>query len=162
MNLLAWAIELDIHEKYVEASKVYEDVLNEKNIPEEPYINLACLYWDVTDFGVNAHLSLPPDFISHAGNSMYSVLNEAEVRFGFVAEIAFWRLYFNFTTLGDAAYLKKTLELIEDPECSHVPYFHIYSQTKHEKYLPYVEKLIIQARAQPTAKNRYILSVLES
>ena len=155
------AVKLDIEQSLVEASEAYEEVIQHDDAILEGFINLACLYWQVTDYGFNATHKLPVEFVQKAGDRMYQILDVAEKRFGSVAEIEFWRNYFNFTTLGGDSFLDKAIGLGKSGS-SLVPYFHIYTQTKDDKYLPEVNQLFTIARTQLTTKNRYIISILES
>lgn len=159
MNILSEAIRADIEQKFEEASEIYEEIISNGDANLEVFINLACLYWEVTDFGFNTAHNLPMKFIHKAGERMYQVLDEAQERFGTVEEVVFWRYYFNFTTLGDDGFLDRAIELGESGS-SHVPYFYIYTQTKNDDYLAQVRQLIVEIENQLTTKNRCILSVV--
>ena len=156
------ALALDIAGKVEHAANAYEQVLQLKDAPIEAFINLACLYWQSTDFGFNAHYRLSLEFIQKAGRRETEVLDEAERRFGTLPEITFWRMYFAFTSLGEDAFPSEALELVELPNCTNVPYFHIYDQTKDAKYVPKVMDLYNEAQSTQTTKNRYIISLLDS
>lgn len=157
------ALELDISGQIEAAAEAYEEVINSQNGPVAAYINLACLYWECTDFGFSVGHGMEPSFMENAGKRMYEVLEEARKKFGDQPEILFWRLYFDFTYLGeDMPPVAKCLELVELPEATLVPYFHVYVQTMATQYLPQARQLLELAKKEKTVKNRYIISVLES
>jgi hypothetical protein len=162
MITLEDAINLDIEQKIEAASDAYEFILKNPDAKLDAYINLACLYWEVTDYGFHSAKGLPLAFVHKAGEQMYAVLNMAEQAFGKDPEIEFWRMYFNFTSLGDEPFPKIALEIAQKKEGFLVPYFHIYTQTKDEIYLPQVNQLLKIARQTLTTKNRYIVSILEA
>lgn len=158
MNDIKQALELAIGQKFEQAAQEYEVSLTKSDISIDAYINLACLYWESVSPGTTAS----DTFFEQSSKRMYQVLDEAEEKFGKIPEIEFWRLCFNFITLGDPAFPVKALELAKNPKSSLVPYFHVYSQTRDSKYLPKARKLLEQARLQLTTKNRYIISLLEA
>jgi hypothetical protein len=161
MTKINQAIQLDINQEYEAAANAYEKLIEEKKASIEHYINLACLYWYVTDFGINASNSLSVPFIKRAGNRIYSVLQQAVDSFGRVAEIEFWKRYFDFTVIGESAFPEKALSLAVDGNIL-IPYFHVYKQTVDEKYLAKVTMLLEICKATPTTKHRYIISLLEN
>jgi hypothetical protein len=162
MTTLENAVKLDIDQQIEAASEAYELILTTVNPELKAYINLACLYWEVTDYGFNSGHHLPLTFVQKAGERMYVVLDMAKQEFGNDPEVEFWRLYFNFITLGDEPFPEIALKLTEKKEGFLVPYFHIYDQTKDPKYLPQVKELLAISRQELTTKNRYILSILEA
>ena len=151
------AITFDINQQYEEAAEAYEAMLNTSDASADVYINLACLYWVCVDPGTIVSKRL----FTHASDRMYEVLDEAQAKFGELPEIVFWRLYFNFTILGDPPFPDRALELAQQPDATLVPYFHVYDQTKDPEYRPQVEQLLKATKELPTAKNRYIASILE-
>lgn len=160
MTKLDKAIKLDIQQKIVEAAGMYEEVLKEGNVPLDAYLNLACLYWESTDYGFNTGNHLPLGFIGKASDRMNQVLEEAKNAYSNMPEIEFWKLYFDFTTLGEDAFPEKALGLAQRPNASLVPYFHVYDQTKREEYKPYIRQLLEHCKKSLTTKNRYIISLI--
>ena len=152
------ALVLDIAQKVEQAASVYEEVIHLPDAPLDAYINLACLYWSSTDPGQR----FTHNFFYLAGTRMWVVLDEAESKYSTYPEIKFWRLYFQFTTLGEQPFVEQCLEFVKQPNCTLVPYFHIYSQTKEEQYSPKAKLLYQEVLVHRTAKNRYITSVLEN
>lgn len=162
MSAYEMALEHDIAQEIEKAAEYYEISIRESEATLDAYINLACLYWQATDFGFNAALNLPADFIKIAGSRMYAVLESAEKIFGHHSELTFWRMYFDFTSVGEPPFPEKALELAQQSDDTLVPYMHVYDQTRDEKYRIQVEQLLEEANSTPTTKNRYIASILNS
>jgi hypothetical protein len=162
MNKYTEALHLDIAQDIEKAARTYEEAIRMPDITLDAFINLACIYWESTDFGFNAAMSLEAEFVKIAGTRMWEVLDQAENKYIAYPEITFWRMYFKFTTLGEPPFVEKCLELVEQPNSTLVPYFHIYDQTKDKAYLPKARLLYQQVSDMKTTKNRYIIGILEN
>lgn len=157
------AFQLDLDRKIEEAAAAYEEVIQQGDAPVDAFINLACIYWETTDFGFNTGHNLSHAFFMKAGERVYKVLDEAQARFGELPEITFWRWYFDFTYMGESAPpLDKCLELLKHPEANLVPYFYLYSQDRKPEYLAPLQALYNEVLPQKTIKNRYIISIIDS
>src|SRR5690349_17354764 len=100
MNKYEEALSLDIQQDIEKAANVYEIAIKMPDSTLDAFLNLACLYWESTDLGFNAGTHLESGSMEKAEKRMWEVLNEAEAKYGNYPEIDFWRLYFQFTTLG--------------------------------------------------------------
>lgn len=162
MSNLDKAIELDIQQKIVEAADLYEEVLKDGNAPLEAYLNLACLYWESMETGFSGAMKLSPEFQGRAFHRMYRVFDEAKEMYGDIPEAEFWKLYIDFIDYGGEPFPDKALELVQQPNASLVPYFHILFSYGEEKYREKVRQLVAEAKKSLTTKNRYIISITES
>lgn len=158
MNKYDEAVVLDISQKIEQAADAYEEVIELPDAPLDAYINLACLYWHSTDPGQR----FTHDFFHVAGTRMWDVLDETESKYSGYPEIKFWRLYFQFTTLGEQPFVEQCLEFVKQPNCTLVPYFHLFDQTNDKVYFPKVKLLYQEALGHRTTKNRYITSILRN
>ncbi|MBI4640130.1 MAG: hypothetical protein HY731_05520 [Candidatus Tectomicrobia bacterium] len=162
MSFVDEAIQKDVEGKVVEAANLYEEILKAGDAPLEVYLNLAVLYWEMTDYGVNAGLGLSLEFIQRAGKRYREVLRKAQEQFSMNPEILFWLLYCDFITLGEAPFVKQCEQLVKEPHCSLVPYFYLYMAYNGRKYHQEAMKLLDHCQRRPTTKNCYISSVIQS
>src|SRR5262245_36170266 len=133
MSLLDEAIQLDIAAakvvdednsseatkkyggKVILAAEAYEQITKGAAPTSEVYINLAVLYWQSTDYGFSASTGLPRDFISYAGERYGQLIHEASELHPDVPEIFFWKLYFDFVTLGEPPFVEQCKSLVAMP-----------------------------------------------
>jgi len=164
MNTFQHAVDADVAERFITATALYEETIRREGTPLDAYINLAVLYWQCTEYGFNAGHRLPLDFIRLAGNRYSAVLDAAEMKFGYSPEIGFWRLYFDYITLGEPEFDEKCKALVAEPGCTLVPYFYLYAEWNEEGriYRKEAHQLLAECKSCLTTKNRYIISVLES
>lgn len=161
MKLLQKALFLDAQKLPVKASLEYEELLKIGQANLDSYINLAVLYFVCIDFGYETANNLPEDFIMKAWNRVFKILEEAKVKFGYLEEITFWDIYFHFILRGEEPMYEKCALLAEKGEIL-IPYFHLYTAPRGEKYRQYAEKLFDAVKDEKTEKNRYVKSLLES
>lgn len=160
--LLDKAVQNDVDGHVIKAAALYEQCLADKrNVSVDAFLNLAVLYWVVTDYGYNAGLQLPIDFIHTAGERYEPVLEEAARRFSSFPESTFWIKYTRAISLGEDSFVEECLEMVQSPHCSLVPYFYLFVNIGNE-YLMQAQQLLQMCRMLPTTKNIYITSILET
>ena len=155
---LAQAVADDINEQVERAIYGYEQALKVPDAQVEAYINLICLYWQCVDFGFASYHKLSDSF-DQVWDKCFALLSEAEQLFPRHGELLFWRHYIVWAELNEAFHYEECLALAQMPNASLVPYFRIYSPPNPE-YEAQARELLRICEAQPTAKNRYIISVL--
>jgi len=161
MNWFNVALEKDIHEDVLGAVGAYEKVI-QQNGPVDAYMNLAFICWQSTEYGFNAAYHLPLEFIKLAGERYPKVLQKAETLFPDTPEIEFWKLYFDYMTLGADAFTAQCERLVAQPNCSLVPYFYLYSMSDGRCFEDEAMDLLKICKSLPTLKNQYIASVIEA
>jgi len=161
MNLFLAALEKDIYEDILGAAEAYEKAIKEDGAVDV-YINLAFLYWQSTEYGFNAFHHLPLDFIKLAGERYPKVLKQAETRFPGSPEIKFWKLYFDYISLGREEFTEECERLVVQQNGSLVPYFYLYSMSGGQRFKDEAMALLKICKSLPTTKNRYIASVIEA
>ncbi len=158
------AVVKEIEKKYLEAVDLYENSLL-KSAPVENYVNLSFLYWsfafELFEFNIPNHIS---DRLSVIGGNRYAeVLDLGLNRYPDNLELHFWQKYFLHISAGRRFSDDDCRRLIADCQDNEsvVPYFFLYlydrKKYEHERAL-----LLDKCNAQPTAKNLYIKSIIES
>jgi hypothetical protein len=142
------------------AALAYEEAIQD-GAGIDAFLNLAVLYFVCNDGGYAAHHYLSVEFLEVAWKRGFEVLHEAESRFGKQGEIEFWRIYFNFILLGGALEVEQC-QLIAERDSILVPYFHLFSQQKGDRFLSQALDLLNMVRVGQTEKQRYIKSVIEA
>ena len=144
-----------------DAASAYEEVIQEEDAPLDAFVNLAVLYWNCLDPGFNAGWQLSNAFIRLAGERYKTVLYAAEERFGYKRETEFWKLYFDYVTLGEPEFNSQCEALVAEPMDSLVPYFYLYSRPNGQVHWQQALELLGSCKLVLTIKNRYIISVME-
>jgi hypothetical protein len=161
MNRLKKAIDLDVEQRVVAAAQAYEETIMDATASAEAFLGLAFLYWNCTDIGFSGAHHLRADFVRRAGIRYQEILTAAKTRFGELLELRFWEKYFAFAGIGDPPFVDDCIEWLKSPDAPGIIYLHLYDQTASPQYVPFVQKIIAEAQRVPTAKNRYIVSLLE-
>lgn len=155
---LASAIAADCAEQIEPAAEAYEVHLQQSHGDLVALINLAVLYWQVTDFGFSTAYALSPTFVAAAGKRFPILLAQAE----HASEAQFWSNYIRWADLGEPFSMSVCEEMLRrDPETI-VPAMYIFSVSRGLRCRSQAVRLLGQSRTQPTTKNRYIISVVES
>lgn len=159
MNFFEEAVREDINGDYIQASALYEKSIERADNPDA-YINLAVLYFQFTDFGINASQKLPVEFIRKALGRFDEVINLGMAKFPQNGEMKFWSKYFRFSSMGDKLEDRDIIDILRDSEPSLVPYFFLYLSDP-VKYSSERDALSEQCHRLLTSKNRWILSLIE-
>ena len=153
------AMMLDAQDLPVDAAQAYEEAIAASDADFDTFINLAVLYFVCVDGGYATHHGLSQEFINHAWERAYELLDEAESRFGNQSEIAFWRHYFRFVVLGEAPFVETCAHLLQSG-ASLVPSFYLFTSPGGDPYRPQALELLERVQEGKTAKQRYIRSIL--
>lgn len=157
------AIEKDVNQKYLEAVKLYEDKISNTEGSLDIYINLAFLYWQfASDFGFAKYHQIE-DYWRERGAEKYpELINQARKKYPDSLELKFWEKYFPYRHFNDEFTREECEKLIDEysSDKSIVPYFFLYLFDE-EKYKEERDTLLKQCGQLPTAKNRYIRSIIE-
>ena len=92
---------------------------------------------------------------------MFQLPADAEVKFGKHPELAFWPRYFEYFWLNGKPFTEDCIAMVADGQTL-VPYFYLYAFTDTEDVTAHVVELRHQVELGPTAKARYIRSVLDA
>jgi len=161
MSLVSEAREADRAGRLEEAADLYEKAVadGQPSLPE--LIDLALLYWQVTDFGLSSANNLDPSFIERAGKRFPELLDQAQKAFPGSTEAFFWKKYIGWTDLGgelpSPEYCRDLLR--RDPKTL-VPAMHLFAQTAGKECRDEAFDLLRQCEEDPTCRCRYIISVL--
>jgi len=157
------AVRRDILGQYSESIRHYEFVLSKNNNPTvDAYLNLGFIYGEVAiepPFSFDEGISDKWSLIGQERSPV--ILQQGLSKYPQNGELHFWMRYFPYR-LQTQDFTKedceKIIENYGDTE-SIVPYFFLYLFDK-EKYREKREKLLKQCEVLPTAKNRYIKSII--
>lgn len=152
---------MDVDERVLEAASLYEVVLRSDVAPLDAYLNLAFLYWQCSDLGFAGAHHISDEFLVHAGHRYDPILVEADRRFGWQPEIEFWQLYFQWYWTG-VGFVSRCAELVLHDSKPTVPFFYLFVESHGDSYRAEAVALLLTCQQCPTAKNRYITSILHS
>ena len=142
------------------AAELYEASLNDAS--EEALINLAVLYWQMTDYGFSTTLRLSPEVVERAGLRFNEVLDEAARKYPGSAAVAFWRRYIAWADLGDPFDAEDCRQLLrENPEYLE-PAMYLFSTSQGRESEREALTLLAQCQRLGTVRARYVASVIES
>jgi len=158
MSNLDIAVSYDIEMDYITAAEYYERSIETEGYPDT-FLNLSVLYFQFTDFGINAALSLPNEFVKKAFDRFDPVITEGISKFPRNTEMRFWKRYFN-RTINSELTEAEVLEILYQGEFSNAPFFFLYL-LKPNTYSRQRDKLLVECRNLPTAKNKWILSLID-
>lgn len=157
------ALQYDKDENYLKAIEAYEEYFSDGDPAIEDYINLCALYFYITDFGVAAHLEIPPEKIVYAEKRFFELLNTAHIKFGKKTEFDFWEGYYKWRYWGEE--FDQCRDLAKNGD-SLIPYFFLLigetNLDKIREYMPVCKILYEQVKDRSTTKKRIIASLLES
>ncbi len=163
MNKNEMALQYDKDENYLKAIEAYEEYFSDGDPAIEDYINLCALYFYITDFGVAAHLEIPPEKIVYAEKRFFELLNTAHIKFGKKTEFDFWEGYYKWRYWGEE--FDQCRDLAKNGD-SLIPYFFLLigetNLDKIREYMPVCKILYEQVKDRSTTKKRIIASLLES
>lgn len=161
---LAFAIENDCAGLYPEAIQHYEAAIAENPLPPlEAYVNLSFVYWSLTaepPFTFAAGIS--EEYSLYAAGRYREIVELGLDSYPKSLELHFWSRYFEHILFGDS-FGKEDCEALFSqfvPDESIVPYFYLWLFDK-ESYEGQRKLLVNSVCELPTAKNKYILAVLQ-
>ena len=143
------------------AIALYEEAIACGLADLDVYLNLASIYWQASDPGFSAGHALTGECINQAWERKLRLLDEAARLWPDEPETEFWRLYMGWADLNEPPeFGEECRRLLRRPSAPSVPCFYLYMQG--EDYERECTALLAHCQAHPTAKNRYIASVIES
>lgn len=157
------AIDKDFNKQYNDAVVYYQKSVDENELNVDAYLNLAFLYWNFQDFGFFTYYNIS-ERLREIGYIKYNEIIENGInQFPNNVELKFWKKYFQHIFFGEEFSEKECKKLIEryGEDEYIIPYFYLYLFDK-KKYEVEKNKLLHECAKQPTAKNIYIMSILES
>src|SRR5687768_4812072 len=146
------AFEAECRDDIVGAVAAYEAAYAESSL--DSLIDLAVLYWQVTDFGFWTTRGLPKALVSTAGTRLDEVLHDADERFPGAPQVEFWRKYIAWADLGEPLTVDECRRLMQQGPAYLEPAMFIYSASGGRDCEPEAHALRIAAKARPTARNR--------
>jgi hypothetical protein len=146
----------------IQAADQYEELILREDGTLEDYLNLAVLYWQSAEPGFLSSSRADIDFIKRAGRRYREVLDAAEKTFPGSPEIDFWRRYCDLIFLGEPFPLPECTKLLGGSTSTLVPWFFVYSSSGGKEGEKQARDLLALCSADPTLRNRYIISVIES
>jgi hypothetical protein len=154
------AIAADRNGDISRAVELYEASINDAS--EDALINLAVLYWQMTDYGLSITRGLSPEVVGRAGVRVDEVLDEAARRFPHSAAVSFWKKYIAWAELGDPFDPEDCRQLLlENPQYLE-PAMYLYSISQGREGEREALMLLLQCPGLGTMRARYVASVIES
>ncbi|HUZ00218.1 MAG TPA: hypothetical protein VMU89_07695 [Thermomicrobiaceae bacterium] len=163
MSSLELALILDSQDRPVEAAEAYRAAVEDGTADLETHINYAVLMFVCNDGGYAAHHHLSRTFMAKTWSGMFETLEAAQRRWGWRAEVEFWKRYFRFIILGETLTYAYCKTLTQETS-SFEPYLYLYAFTPegHREYESEARVLLSRVSSGSTARERYVRSVLES
>jgi hypothetical protein len=164
MNQLKNAINKEIAKDYLGAIEIYEEIIKESKPPLDAFINLSFIYWELaSEFSFRDFHKIPNEW-GEIGDKKYSeILKKASLIYPNSMELYFWSKYFPHRLFFDTFTENDCLNIIEKfrDDKNIVPFFFLYLFDK-EKYKHQRDELVLLCQKQKTAKNIYILSIINN
>jgi hypothetical protein len=161
MSCLEEAIARDIDEDYLFAVALYEEAVARGNPSLDAIINGAFLYWQFTEYGFNCHYRIPTDYVKLGGDRYGEILDIGISLHPRNCELHFWKAYLHHRLIFDPLTEEDVLAIVRTyGDTSLMPYFFLYLFDK-EKYKKERDLLLEDCSHLLTAKNRYIISIIE-
>ena len=158
MSKLQSALEKNISGEFIDAVAEYEAASAAGETAPNLFIDLAFLYWAfatqlpfapvVSNEWSKIGLQKWPETLER-GLSLYPTSTE----------MRFWKKYFAHRAFFEDFPEEECKKLLKDGDESKVPYFYLWL-FDHGKYAKVIEELLEEVKKEPTAKNRYIQSIL--
>ena len=162
MMLRAYALTADENGRFQEAAANYEAALLADPADLEATVNLAVLYWQATGRDRAAPRSLPQEFLQHAQNRLQELLRSAGERFADRAELQFWKKYITAADAGEPLQPSECRQLMQERPDYLEPAFVVFSDSAGEEAEPEAMRLLVDYSAQPTARGRYVTSIINA
>lgn len=170
MSFIDEAIKSDLKGDIREAIELYKKAIKNNEGGEIAYLNLIGILVQINfDYGFFLDLSnkkiIEENEIVAFDRLMDDLINEGIKKFGTTNEFTFWKYYVdNYYKEFSRAELVRIIGLNENEQ---VPYFHLFfndviNSVPYKHYESRILTLEKKLRAEPTIKNKYILSLIES
>jgi len=143
------------------AADIYENRLAEGNGSLDVILNLALLYWQVLDPGLQAAARWGPDFFDRADRRYLELLAEAERQYPNSTEARFWRRYIRGISLGEPFDMEECRELLREDPTVLVPAMYLFSGGAGQEAVTEALALLERCKAEGTMRADYVASVIE-
>ncbi len=155
-RLKAYALTEGENGRYREAAAGYEATLRTDPADLESMVNLTVLYWQAVGGGPTAS----PEFSTHAGTRLRELLASAAHRFADRAEVRFWTKYIATAEAGEPLEPAHCRELMRQRPEYLEPAFVVFANSAGREAEPEAMRLLVDCAEQPTARGRYVSSVI--
>jgi hypothetical protein len=152
----AYAVTADENGQFQAAAASYEAALESDPSDVEATVNLAVLYWRAV------RAALPPEFCSYARERLAVLLTTADERFAGRAEVRFWRSHIAATDAGSPLEPDECRRLLEERPDYLEPAFVVFLDSAGVDAEPEAMRLLVDYTEQPTARGRYVTSVIHA
>jgi len=156
MLMRAYAVTADENGHFQAAAASYETALLSDPSDVEATVNLAVLYWRASRAG------LPREFLDHARERLRELLETASARFPGCAQLRFWKRYIAATDAGKPLEPDECRRLLQERPDYLEPAFVVFRNSVGEEAEPEAMRLLADYSAQPTARGRYVTSVINA
>lgn len=152
----------ELKENYIKAVEIYEKAIEQKTIVDiDSFINLSFIYWSFVDYGFSSYYCISNSLRDFGAIRYSQILKKGIKLYPNSLELHFWSKYYQHRHLGVEFTETNCLKLIENYDNdSLVPYFFLYL-FDNKKYKEQRDKLLLECKNLPTAKNRYIISIIQ-
>jgi tetratricopeptide (TPR) repeat protein len=163
MKLRAYAVTADENGRFQEAAASYEAALLSDPADLEATVNLTVLYWRTTG---RARWALPgtvpQEFLAHARERLGELLESADERLASRAEFRFWKKYIAAKDAGEPFEPGECRQLLQERPDYLEPAFVVFCDSAGEEAEPEAMRLLVDYAEQPTARGRYVTSVINA
>ncbi|RZK16038.1 MAG: hypothetical protein EOO56_21205 [Hymenobacter sp.] len=163
MNDFLTALVYDAAGKYEQAAVAYERVILQPQAPVEVFANLSFIYWESgTQQSIAAAEARPPALHDRPWQMCFRVIEAGLQQYPEDLELSFWARYYPYRGIFDdfsAADCQQLLLNCVNHNQTLIPYFFL-SLFDEELYSVEIAHILADCRKCPTAKNRWIASVL--
>lgn len=156
MILRAYALTADENGHFQAAAASYEAALASDPSDVETTVNLAVLYWRAV------RAALPPEFRNYARERLADLLATADERIAGRAELRFWRSHIAATDAGEPLEPDECRRLLEERPDYLEPAFVVFLDSAGAEAEPEAMRLLVDYTEQPTARGRYVTSVIHA
>jgi tetratricopeptide (TPR) repeat protein len=158
----AYALAADENGRFQEAAAGYEACLASDPADLQTIVNLLVLYWQAADEGVSVLAPISAEFRAHAAGRLIELLKSATDRFPDSAELRFWIKYIATARIGRPLELAEYRDLLRRYPYYLEPAFVVFSDSAGVEAEAEAMRLLADYSEQPTARGRYVTSVISS
>jgi hypothetical protein len=144
------------------AIELYEGVVGDASCPVEGLLNLAVIYWRITDFGFWTARELDGDLVARAGPRVDEILEIARSRFPSALQPLFWSKYIAWADLGEPLDTAECAQMLVNEPSYLEPAMYLVAVSEGKEARTEASSLLEQASRERTCRARYVCSVVES
>lgn len=165
MNHYLAALAHDVAGQYEQAAAAYEQAIGQPQAPVEAFANLSFIYWEASaqqSMTFANGTAVPLAWGSRSFDSCFRVLAAGLQRYPQDLELSFWSRYFPYRGVFNdfsAADCQQLLATCTNHNHTLMPWFFL-SLFDENQYRAEVTAILAACARQPTAKNRWVASIL--